>query len=131
ALAEEQEWFIKLSYQARWASYAIVTCQHFIWYLSHCYSLMGKRDCSTVCSWTESFVAYDADLEEFVGNESEASYGTRSLCAISFIAQRDCFFLPCGPLRLLYHCGTKIAEAAGSCPICRKKLRKVKLIYTV
>lgn len=58
-------------------------------------------------SWTESFVAY---LEEFIGNESEASYGTSSLCAICFVAQRHCFFFPpFWPLRLLLSLRYKVS----------------------
>ncbi|KAL0862486.1 hypothetical protein Bca101_041604 [Brassica carinata] len=154
-LAEEQEWFIRISYQARWTSYAIVTglvicfimlalklnkwLQHYgeEKYVmdddSSTISLLVNKDddVSSMCSWTESVTAYDADREDFSGNESEASYGNRTRCAICFDTHRDCFFLPCGHCFTCYQCGTKIAEAAGKCPICRKKIKNVKLIYTV
>lgn len=58
-------------------------------------------------SSNESFAADDADLEDFTGNEGEASNSTRRLCAICFDAKRDCFFLPCGHCVSCYQCGTK------------------------
>lgn len=64
-------------------------------------------DVSSMCSWSESFAAYDADREDFSGNEGEASYGTKTRCAICFDAKRDCFFLPCGHCVACYQCGTK------------------------
>ncbi|KAL0862485.1 hypothetical protein Bca101_041603 [Brassica carinata] len=154
-LAEEQEWFIRISYQPRWTSYAIVTgllicfvmlaiklnkwLQHYAKEIyamdddSSTISLLVNKDddVSSMCSWTESFTASDADREDFSGNESEASYGNRTRCAICFDTHRDCFFLPCGHCFTCYQCGTKIAEAVGNCPICRKKIKKSKLIYTV
>ncbi|XP_013752199.1 E3 ubiquitin-protein ligase APD1 isoform X1 [Brassica napus] len=154
-LAEEQEWFIRISHQVRWTSYAIVTglviCfllvalelykrferagedRHVMDDDSSITSILVHKDddVSSMCSWSESFAAYDADREDFSGNEGEASYGTKTRCAICFDAKRDCFFLPCGHCVACYQCGTKITEAAGSCPICRKKIKKVKQIYTV
>ncbi|KAF8085309.1 hypothetical protein N665_0672s0025 [Sinapis alba] len=153
-LAEEQEWFIKVSYQGRWTSYAIVTglfvcfvlvaiqlytrSQHagedrYVMDDDSSISLLVNKDddVSSICSWPESFAAYDADREDFNDNESEASYTTRACCAICFDAQRDCFFLPCGHCVTCYLCGTKISEAVANCPICRKKIKKVKQIYTV
>ncbi|KFK22532.1 hypothetical protein AALP_AAs66306U000100 [Arabis alpina] len=68
----------------------------------------------------------DADLEEFMGNEGDSTTWRSAIC---FDAPRDCFFLPCGHCVSCYQCGTKIAEASGSCPICRRKLKKVKRIF--
>ncbi|CAN6831836.1 unnamed protein product [Brassica oleracea var. botrytis] len=130
-LAEEQEWFIRISHQVRWTSYAIVTglvvCfllvalelykrferagedRHVMDDDSSITSLLVHKDddVSSMRSWTESFAAYDADREDFSGNESEASYGTKTRCAICFDAKRDCFFLPCGHCVSCYQCGTK------------------------
>ncbi|VFQ90971.1 unnamed protein product [Cuscuta campestris] len=59
--------------------------------------------------------------------ESDAPH----LCAICFDAPRDCFFIPCGHCLSCFECGTRIAEAAGTCPVCRRRMKKVKKIYTV
>ncbi|XP_021906322.1 uncharacterized protein LOC110820982 isoform X2 [Carica papaya] len=63
--------------------------------------------------------------------DCENSNNTRPLCAICFDAPRDCFFLPCGHCVACFKCGTRIAEAAGTCPICRRKMKKVRKIFTV
>ncbi|CDY07747.1 hypothetical protein BRARA_C01923 [Brassica rapa] len=151
----EEEWCIRFSYQPRWTSYVVgtglVTCFMLVaiqlWKRLQCDGeeidqtqndsartrlLVNKdEDGSSMGSSNESFAADDADLEDFTGNEGEASNSTRRLCAICFDAKRDCFFLPCGHCVSCYQCGTKIAEAAGSCPVCRRTMKKVKRIYTV
>ncbi|KAJ0262265.1 E3 ubiquitin-protein ligase APD1 [Hirschfeldia incana] len=152
---EEEEWYVRFSYQPRWTSYVVgtglVTCFMLVaiqlWKRLQCNGeesyqtendsartrfLANKDDDgSSMGSSNESFAADDADLEDFTGNEGEASNSTRRLCAICFDARRDCFFLPCGHCVSCYQCGTKIAEAAGNCPVCRRKMKKVKRIYTV
>ncbi|KAJ4906898.1 RING/U-box superfamily protein [Raphanus sativus] len=148
---EEEEWYVRFSYQPRWTSYVVgtglVTCFMLVaiqlWKRLQCNggeSYQTDNDSTRTRllvnkdedgSSNESFAADDADLEDFTGNEGEASNSTRRLCAICFDAKRDCFFLPCGHCVSCYQCGTKIAEAAGSCPVCRRKMKKVKRIYTV
>ncbi|CAN7103695.1 unnamed protein product [Brassica rapa subsp. narinosa] len=136
-LSGDQEWFIRISYQARCTSYAIVTG------LVICFLLVAlelykrferagedRHVMDDDSSITSILVHKDDDVSS-IGNEGEASYGTKTRCAICFDAKRDCFFLPCGHCVACYQCGTKITEAAGSCPICRKKIKKVKQIYTV
>ncbi|KAG9155131.1 hypothetical protein Leryth_011107 [Lithospermum erythrorhizon] len=66
-----------------------------------------------------------------VASDQELDNNTRRLCAICFDAPRDSFFLPCGHCVSCYACGTKIAEVAGTCPVCRRRMKKVKRIYTV
>ncbi|KAF8095024.1 hypothetical protein N665_0345s0004 [Sinapis alba] len=63
-------------------------------------------DVSSMCSSTESLAAYDADLENFISNESEANYIIRSRCTICIDAHRDFFFLPCGHCISCYQCRT-------------------------
>ncbi|KAH1242075.1 putative E3 ubiquitin-protein ligase XBAT35 [Glycine max] len=63
--------------------------------------------------------------------DGETSNNTRHLCAICFDAPRDCFFLPCGHCVACFACGTRIAEAAGTCPVCRRNMKKVRKIFTV
>ncbi|KAM4095369.1 hypothetical protein ACJW30_08G024400 [Castanea mollissima] len=96
-----------------------------------------------VSSWGSSYdsVSHDEeDLEEqLVVNciegqqitEGENSNNPQRLCVICFDSSRDCFFLPCGHCAACFTCGTRIAEESGTCPICRRKMKKVRKIYTV
>lgn len=59
------------------------------------------------------------------------SNNPRRLCVVCFDAPRDCFFLPCGHCAACFTCGSRIAEDAGTCPICRRKMKKVRKIFTV
>ncbi|XP_009397538.2 E3 ubiquitin-protein ligase APD2 isoform X2 [Musa acuminata AAA Group] len=56
---------------------------------------------------------------------------SQELCAICCDAPRDCFFLPCGHCAMCFTCGTRILDEAGICPICRRKLKKVRKIFAV
>ncbi|KAF8044785.1 hypothetical protein N665_6833s0002 [Sinapis alba] len=130
SVEEEEEWCIRFSYQPRWTSYVVgtglVTCFMLVamqlWKRLQCNGeesyqsendsgrtrlLVNKdEDGSSMGSSNESFAADDADLEDFTGNEGEASNSSRRLCAICFDAKRDCFFLPCGHCVSCYQCGT-------------------------
>uniref|UniRef100_A0A0D6QXU7 RING-type domain-containing protein n=1 Tax=Araucaria cunninghamii TaxID=56994 RepID=A0A0D6QXU7_ARACU len=55
----------------------------------------------------------------------------RRLCAICYDASRDSFFLPCGHCATCFTCGMRISEETNMCPICRKKIRKVRKIFAV
>ncbi|XWS55535.1 hypothetical protein CRYUN_Cryun09bG0008400 [Craigia yunnanensis] len=103
--------------------------------------LLSRKD-DDISSWGSSYDSVssdEADLEDFlVGSlegtsikDGENSNNTRRLCAICFDAPRDCFFLPCGHCVACYACGTRIAEAAGTCPICGRNMKKVRKIFTV
>ncbi|CAD5176322.1 unnamed protein product [Musa acuminata subsp. malaccensis] len=56
---------------------------------------------------------------------------SQELCAICCDAPRDCFFLPCGHCAMCFTCGTRILGEAGICPICRRKMKKVRKIFAV
>ncbi|XP_040380452.1 E3 ubiquitin-protein ligase APD2-like [Oryza brachyantha] len=71
----------------------------------------------------------DDDVEEG-GGRGGGGEG-RHLCVVCCDARRDCFFLPCGHSATCHSCGTRVAEEDGSCPLCRRKLRKVRRIFTV
>ncbi|EOY33720.1 Ubiquitin-protein ligase, putative isoform 2 [Theobroma cacao] len=102
--------------------------------------LLPAKD-DDISSWGSSYdsVSHDEEvLEEWLAktfpegkpsNEGESN-NTR-LCVVCFDAPRDCFFLPCGHCATCFTCGTRIAEDAGSCPICRRKMKKVRMIFTV
>jgi hypothetical protein len=72
--------------------------------------------------------SYDSMVSQSEDNPGD---GDSSVCAICFDAPRDSFFLPCGHSVSCFPCGTRIAEAAGNCPVCRGIMKKVKKIYTV
>ncbi|KAK9920421.1 hypothetical protein M0R45_028976 [Rubus argutus] len=93
-------------------------------------------------SWGSSYDSAsndEGDLEDLVAAGSlegkslrdGESNNTRRLCAICFDAPRDCFFLPCGHCVACFECATRIAEAAATCPICRRNIKKVRKIFTV
>ncbi|KAL5550432.1 hypothetical protein UlMin_000608 [Ulmus minor] len=104
--------------------------------------LLSHKD-DDLSSWGSSYdsVSHDEeDLEDFlvIGSlegkalgDGENSNNTRRLCAICFDAPRDCFFLPCGHCVSCFACGSRIAEADCICPICRRKMKKVRKIFTV
>ncbi|KAM0887776.1 hypothetical protein ACQ4PT_028773 [Festuca glaucescens] len=73
-------------------------------------------------------VSHDGDHDEEVGGDEEE----RRLCVVCCDARRDCFFLPCGHSATCHPCGTRIVQGdGGSCPFCRRKLKKVRRIFTV
>uniref|UniRef100_A0A7N0ZZH0 RING-type domain-containing protein n=1 Tax=Kalanchoe fedtschenkoi TaxID=63787 RepID=A0A7N0ZZH0_KALFE len=78
----------------------------------------------------EEWLVAGNSLEENQGNDGESN-PPRRLCVICCDAPRDCFFLPCGHCAACFACGSRIAEEAGHCPICRRKMKKVKMIFTV
>ncbi|XWS59964.1 hypothetical protein CRYUN_Cryun08bG0167400 [Craigia yunnanensis] len=103
--------------------------------------LLSRKD-DDITSWGSSYDSVssdEADLEDFLAvsvegtstRDGENSNNTRRLCAICFDAPRDCFFLPCGHCVACYACGTRIEEAAGTCPICHRNMKKVRKIFTV
>ncbi|GMH12222.1 hypothetical protein Nepgr_014063 [Nepenthes gracilis] len=103
--------------------------------------LLPPKD-DDLSSWGSSYdsVSHDEeDLEEWIAQEEgklpkegdRANANPRCLCVICFDAPRDCFFLPCGHCVTCFPCGSKIAEKAGTCPICRRKMKKVRKIFSV
>ncbi|KAL4606228.1 hypothetical protein ACB092_09G086400 [Castanea dentata] len=104
--------------------------------------LLSYKD-DDLSSWGSSYdsVSHDEDdIEDFLAlaslegkslGDGENSNNTRRLCAICFDAPRDCFFLPCGHCVACFECATRIAEAAGTCPVCRRTMKKVRKIFTV
>uniref|UniRef100_A0A0E0L4S2 RING-type domain-containing protein n=1 Tax=Oryza punctata TaxID=4537 RepID=A0A0E0L4S2_ORYPU len=79
-------------------------------------------------------VSHDGDGEDDDDVEERSGGGGgegRHLCVVCCDARRDCFFLPCGHSGTCHACGTRVAEEDGSCPLCRRKLKKVRRIFTV
>ncbi|KAJ4725585.1 RING/U-box superfamily protein [Melia azedarach] len=104
--------------------------------------LLSQKD-DDLSSWGSSYdsVSHDEQDSEWIPvnslvgnpvNEEEKKCNSRRLCVICCDATRDCFFLPCGHCAACFTCGTRIAEeAGGTCPICRRKMKKVQKIFTV
>ncbi|KAJ8642470.1 hypothetical protein MRB53_019164 [Persea americana] len=101
---------------------------------------MHKDD--DISSWGSSYDSVSHDEEDMEDRPGATSLEARSLkdvetntprrlCAICYDAPRDSFFLPCGHCAACFTCGTRIAEDAGTCPICRRKMKKVRKIFTV
>ncbi|KAG2690854.1 hypothetical protein I3843_09G205300 [Carya illinoinensis] len=161
------EWYVKLSYGPRWATYIVgIGGMTVLMFLAFNYlnkfhfvhedgrdvqygdvrseraPLLSFKD-DDLSSWGSSYdsLSHDEDdIEDFLAlgapegkslGDGENSNNTRRLCAICFDAPRDCFFLPCGHCVACFECGTRIAEAAGTCPVCRRNMKKVRKIFTV
>ncbi|KAM1749021.1 hypothetical protein ACFX12_009941 [Malus domestica] len=152
--------YVKLSYGPRWATYIVgiggMTVLMFLAFnfLNKCNEdgirvrhdefrserapLLSYKD-DDQSSWGSSYDSAsndEGDLEDFLAGEGKMSRdgesnNTRRLCAICFDAPRDCFFLPCGHCVACFECATRIAEAAATCPICRRNIKKVRKIFTV
>ncbi|CAN6559385.1 unnamed protein product [Malus baccata var. baccata] len=101
--------------------------------------LLSPKDDDTL-SWGSSyeFISNEEDLDECLAvsslegsltNEGDSN-NTGRLCVICFDGPRDCFFLPCGHCAACFTCATRIAEEAGTCPICRRRMKKVRKIFT-
>ncbi|KAM7259156.1 hypothetical protein ACFE04_014897 [Oxalis oulophora] len=153
-------WYVKVSYGPRWLTY-IIGVGSMTAIMLVAFNLLNKfqrnREVDTgaqngqMGSERAPLISYkdddlsslgssydsmndDKDLEEFMGAEGKAKDGennTRRLCAICFDAPRDCFFLPCGHCVACFGCGKRISEADGTCPICRRNIKKVRKIFTV
>ncbi|KAJ6746948.1 E3 UBIQUITIN-PROTEIN LIGASE APD1-RELATED [Salix koriyanagi] len=96
-------------------------------------------DLSSLGSSYDSVSNNEEDLEDFLAagsmegksRDGENDNNTCRLCAICFDAPRECFFLPCGHCVACFACGTRIAEADSTCPVCSRNLKKVRKIFTV
>ncbi|KAM7526484.1 hypothetical protein LguiA_016386 [Lonicera macranthoides] len=159
--SSNDQWYLKLSYEPRWITYIIGTGgMTFVILLAfHFFKnfrctredrvqyggmesqralLLSQKD-DDVLSWGSSYDSLsqgDEDPEDGLVDgkqlkDGEYNNNTRRLCAICFDAPRDCFFLPCGHCVACFACGTRIAEAAGTCPICRRNMKKVRKIFAV
>uniref|UniRef100_A0A1D1Y404 E3 ubiquitin-protein ligase rififylin n=1 Tax=Anthurium amnicola TaxID=1678845 RepID=A0A1D1Y404_9ARAE len=96
-------------------------------------------DHSSLGSSYDSISNDENDIEEqleVAPNEPKPVIGsegsdTQHLCTVCCDAPKDCFFLPCGHCATCFTCGTRVTEEAGICPICRRRMKKVKKIFTV
>ncbi|KAK9124497.1 hypothetical protein Sjap_014099 [Stephania japonica] len=102
--------------------------------------LLARKDDELSCSGCsyDSVSHDDEDLEEWLARASQTKpdkdaeiTNPQSVCAICFDGPRDCFFLPCGHCVSCFSCGMRIVEEAGTCPVCRRKMKKVRKIIAV
>ncbi|KAL5710200.1 hypothetical protein ACHQM5_020792 [Ranunculus cassubicifolius] len=152
------DWYINLSYEPRWISYfagsgaLTVLILIIMKVCMKCQSTNEPRveiqprevppeitpllpqkdeDSSSLGSSYDS-VSHDEDVEESCATGSlDTNQQKEHVCVVCFDAPRDCFFLPCGHSATCFSCGTRIVDEAGTCPICRRKMKKVRKIYTV
>ncbi|XP_073146484.1 E3 ubiquitin-protein ligase APD2-like isoform X2 [Henckelia pumila] len=153
-------WYVKISYGPRWLTYVFGLGGVTVLVLlisqtsNHCKSmdqenrrepvgnrglerspLLSQKD-DDLSSWGSSYVSGSEDdksLEDARDGKhvkDTEDNSLRRLCAICFDAPRDCFFLPCAHCVACFGCATRIAEASGTCPICRRCIKKVRKIYT-
>uniref|UniRef100_A0A0D9WIT0 RING-type domain-containing protein n=1 Tax=Leersia perrieri TaxID=77586 RepID=A0A0D9WIT0_9ORYZ len=80
-----------------------------------------EEDNESLGSSYDSVSSHDGDgMDDAERNGGES----RHLCVVCCDARRDCFFLPCGHSATCHACGTRVVEEDGSCPFCRRKLKK-------
>ncbi|KAL6563360.1 hypothetical protein OROHE_005947 [Orobanche hederae] len=91
--------------------------------------LLSRKDDDTSVSEDEDHVddAQSGDEQNPVKDDEDS----RRFCAICFEAPKDSFFVPCGHRVACFGCANRIVETSATCPICRRKTKKAKNIYTV
>uniref|UniRef100_A0A2P2MH09 RING-type domain-containing protein n=1 Tax=Rhizophora mucronata TaxID=61149 RepID=A0A2P2MH09_RHIMU len=158
--ALNDHWHVKLSYGPRWITYIVGSGMMTVIFLlafrfcnvfqasrvsrqagelvSERAPLLSRKD-DDESSWGsyDSISHDEGDADEWLAANSierkpiAEGENHRHLCIICFDAARDCFFLPCGHCAACFTCGTRIAEEAGTCPMCRRSIKKVRKIFTV
>lgn len=148
-LNADDEQYVKLSYEPRWIVYvvgsAILAVALLLLYeilstlLGLCNGgspsnadqrtslLTSKEEEDASLGSSYDSVSHDGEDDD-VEERDEAG---RHLCVVCCDARKDCFFLPCGHSATCHSCGTRIVEEDGSCPFCRRKLKKVRRIFAV
>ncbi|KAJ1263707.1 hypothetical protein BS78_09G206900 [Paspalum vaginatum] len=75
--------------------------------------------------------SYDSVSHDGGSDDPEEERGGDGGCVLCCDAPKGCFFLPCGHSATCYPCGARIVAENGCCPFCRRKLKKVRRIFTV
>ncbi|WJX37266.1 hypothetical protein P8452_25042 [Trifolium repens] len=93
--------------------------------------LISRKD-SDLSSWSSAYDSFSSENSDEGKSmiEGETS-NLQCLCVICFDVTRDCIFLPCGHFATCFACGKRVAEDTCTCPICRRKLKKLRRIYVV
>ncbi|CAA7406431.1 unnamed protein product [Spirodela intermedia] len=101
--------------------------------------LLSKDDDTASLGSSYDSVSNDEnDIEESLLSQNRPDslrwsegYDPHHLCTICLDAAKDCFFLPCGHCATCFACGTRVVEDGGTCPICQRRMKKVKKIFTI
>ncbi|KAI3993444.1 hypothetical protein MKX01_002457 [Papaver californicum] len=155
-----EDWFVKVSYEPRWITYVVgsgaMTLIFFLIYKvcsklldntrnaseNERTPLLGHKDDDILSLGSSYDSVSQHDEEDFEDSlalgstegkqlkEGETE-NSRYLCLVCFDTARDSFFLPCGHCATCYTCGTRIMEEAGVCPVCRRKMKKLRKIIAV
>ncbi|XP_074341248.1 E3 ubiquitin-protein ligase APD1-like isoform X2 [Apium graveolens] len=154
------DWYVELSYGPRWIAYTaglggIAVLIFLVFRLRNCCRhvdnrpeaqyrrarseraplLSPKDDDQSSCTSSSDFVSQDdervLDMLEGQSKDGGTDLSISRLCAICFDAPRDCFFLPCGHCVACLACGMRIKETSETCPICRRKMNKVRKLIIV
>ncbi|KAK2440749.1 RING/U-box superfamily protein [Trifolium repens] len=138
------EWFdVNVSYEPRWIIYfagsGVVIVQ--ILFALKFYKMLhtnneentGFQQMEVISERTPLISRKDSDLPSWSSAydsfSSENSDEGKSI--IEGETNRDCIFLPCGHFATCFACGKRVAEETCTCPICRRKLKKLRRIYVV
>ncbi|XP_021744721.1 uncharacterized protein LOC110710698 isoform X2 [Chenopodium quinoa] len=147
---ENNREYVKLSYEPRWMTYFLGGMTSImLWAFNFLNRIRRNMEESTesqsgdlgserapLLSQKDDEISslgssYDSGSQNDEEAQEDLEEGCRRLCVICFDAPKDCFFIPCGHCATCFTCGIRIAEIAGTCPICRRKMKKVRRIYTV
>ncbi|KAL1549133.1 E3 ubiquitin-protein ligase APD2 isoform X4 [Salvia divinorum] len=146
--------YVKISYGPRWIAYVVVAgglillMLLFNYFTNHLRrteqdmpsdspgGIGSERNPLLLQKDDDSSASEDGDHEDDAqaGGEANPVKGdedSHHTCAICFEAPKDCFFIPCGHCVACFGCANRILETSATCPICRRKTKKAKKIYTV
>lgn len=141
-------WYVELSYGPRWITYLVgiggttvlmFLAFHLLYNFQHTrdnrtgvhFREMGSERASLLSHKDDGLSSRASSYDSVSQNDEDLGDGQLKDCAICFAAPRNCFFLPCGHCVACFACGTRIADAAGTCPICRRNMKKVRKIFLV
>ncbi|XP_071724254.1 E3 ubiquitin-protein ligase APD2-like [Rutidosis leptorrhynchoides] len=155
----DENWYVKLSYGPRWIIYFVGTgvltaIILLVLLLCNIYQnrrqqqgsggvetetgapLLTSQKDDDLSSWGSSHEYNSQDEDDLLPSSKHGDHqanddNLRRLCAICWDAPRECFFLPCGHCVACFTCATRIADEEGICPVCRRKMKKVRKIFTV
>ncbi|XP_047966210.1 E3 ubiquitin-protein ligase APD2 isoform X2 [Salvia hispanica] len=146
--------YVKISYGPRWIAYVVVAgglillMLLFNYFTNHLRrteqdmpsdppgGIGSERNPLLLRKDDDTSASEDGDHEDDAqaGVEANPVKGDEDrghTCAICFEAPKDCFFIPCGHCVACFGCANRIVETSATCPICRRKTKKAKKIYTV
>ncbi|CAF1811139.1 unnamed protein product [Brassica napus] len=126
-LAEEQEWFIRISHQVRWTSYAIVTG------LVVCFLLVALELYKRFERAGEDRHHMMLIVKTLVAMKVKQAMELK--LAVQFVLMQNAIafssHVAIASLVISAEQNKLITEAVPNFPICRKKIKKVKQIYSV